>query len=934
MYPRRSRLRPMRAIFAAALTAALALSLHFAPAARAAGEGVRWDFSGSKTEGWVAGHHLSDFAGGPDGLAFASVGDDPWIEGPAADYPPGQNVRVTIRMKSRAGGAAELFYGPAFVGGKSERFGVNDDGEWHEYRVTLPAPGKGARLRLDPGYKPGAVTIAWIKADALPPTKAPELRAPMFPPAGGAPAPTPERADAPLLLLPVAGSDPADPAHSADSADSVDSGFAVYVAGESMGFLRDLGGAAPPKGVKVKRRVAFEAAEVEKERSGPRSFGAVTISWELEAVEDAELPHVPWIELFAGLGSFGAKKREAILAGVEWLEGDEPSSSEADVRGPHADRRMVEDFRLTFPLMAVSAGGNWVGVFWDRGGAASPIFDAPDRTYKTDSCLMGLWGPPAGEARLEGSLGAHEPVRLKAGEKLSFSATIIGGKGERVLDAVKAYVALRGAPEPTPPFDEARAVGLLAKGWLDSAIHEDGQWRHAATAGTFPVHPAADAPAWMLWLATRAAADSGGRDFALADRLTKAAARGLERIPAGEPYSSAVGHVRSPVPALLFGRVEEHIRARVDQANKSLDKLDDRGVFVYKSAPGAVDYGSTHYADHANGHTAPVVMRALEAAELAGDPALTARALAALDKLDLYDGTVPRGAQTWEMPLHTPDILASAYLAKAYAMGYELTGRAAYLERAREWAWTGVPFVYLSAPEPGPIGLYATTAVLGSTNWQAPFWIGLPVQWCGLVYADALHRLLSAERHAPGGESADPDAEFFSKLARGITATGLAMTYPEDRAGVAGLLPDSFDLKLQGRNASDINPGTVQSRVAELYGDGGFYGVLAVGRPGADGTVGEGPRVLIHAPGEITLESINEKEARVRVKPWAYGWPISRTDAGGSISDNYRILITDSSHISGVTAAPDSETPPPPGVFRRVFLGGGDIRVVWMTQPH
>ena len=142
--------------------------------------------------------------------------------------------------------------------------------------------------------------------------------------------------------------------------------------------------------------------------------------------------------------------------------------------------------------------------------------------------------------------------------------------------------------------------------------------------------------------------------------------------------------------------------------------------------------------------------------------------LALLDKQTaLYANTVPRGAQTWEVPLHTPDILASAHLVKAYTLGYMISGKQEYLEQARYWAWTGVPFVYLVNPTEGEIGPYATIAVLGATNWQAPVWFGRPVQWCGLVYCSALHLLSQYDKNGP-----------WETIAKGITATGLQMTWP------------------------------------------------------------------------------------------------------------------------------------------------------------
>jgi len=70
---------------------------------------------------------------------------------------------------------------------------------------------------------------------------------------------------------------------------------------------------------------------------------------------------------------------------------------------------------------------------------------------------------------------------------------------------------------------------------------------------------------------------------------------------------------------------------------------------------------------------------------------------------------------------------------------YLLTGRDDYLQQARRWAITGVPFVYLWSDQ--PVMRYATTPVLGATNWKAPLWIAKPVQWCGIVYAHAIAKL-------------------------------------------------------------------------------------------------------------------------------------------------------------------------------------------------
>jgi hypothetical protein len=196
----------------------------------------------------------------------------------------------------------------------------------------------------------------------------------------------------------------------------------------------------------------------------------------------------------------------------------------------------------------------------------------------------------------------------------------------------------------------------------------------------------------------------------------------------------------------------------------------------------------------------------------------------------------PRGAQTWELSLHTPDILASAHLVRAYVRGYELSGKKEYLDLARKWALSGVPFVYLW--EDRPVMRSGTIAVFGATNWTQPNWIGLPVQWCGLVYADALVLL------APYDRSLD-----WNKLARGILIVGEQMQYSS--GPLVGCLPDSFALAKQERRGPAINPCALVSLRLSL--DGQLAG-LAVARWAGHHVVApypvrfQGGKFRVHAP--------------------------------------------------------------------------------------
>ena len=346
---------------------------------------------------------------------------------------------------------------------------------------------------------------------------------------------------------------------------------------------------------------------------------------------------------------------------------------------------------------------------------------------------------------------------------------------------------------------------------------------------------------FMDWLA----AGLSEADAGLIAELHMAVDHALTSIPQGRHMDGGVSHVRPPAAPLLFGDVEAFVQRRYDAAVDLLRQFDANGVKTYR--PGEIDYGSTHFANHANGYGAANLVSILESATLSADPGLIESALELLDKQTaLYANTVPRGAQTWEIPLHTPDILASGRLARAYVLGHIISGRRDLLEQARYWAWTGVPFVYLVNPTEGRIGPYATIPVYGATNWKGS-WFGRPVQWCGLIYASSLHML---SRYDPAGP--------WLQIAKGITASGLQMTWPPEDPDRVGLLPDFILLKSQVRDGPAINPGTTQAHVPELFDTGTIYDVTRL--PVND--------CFVHAPCAIRDVAEDETGATFTLEGW------------------------------------------------------------------
>ena len=114
---------------------------------------------------WTPNPSLSQGGSSPDGLRLQTIGPDPFLVGPPANYPPGQPVTVTIRLRSTGDPVAQFYFGKPFSEANSRLFEIIPDGQWHEYTLRLPPLPDGSRLRFDPpsGEKP--LELAWIRVE-------------------------------------------------------------------------------------------------------------------------------------------------------------------------------------------------------------------------------------------------------------------------------------------------------------------------------------------------------------------------------------------------------------------------------------------------------------------------------------------------------------------------------------------------------------------------------------------------------------------------------------------------------------------------------------------------------------------------------------------------------------------------------------------------
>ena len=492
-------------------------------------------------------------------------------------------------------------------------------------------------------------------------------------------------------------------------------------------------------------------------------------------------------EFLAGEGAFGAQRSSGLFPGLEFLAGNEQSSGTDYADASVSQRYVPHPNKITIPLMSVSQGGLVTGMLWDPLQSWDGSHDRPAALYASpntwdgqDNHLMALLAPgmTAGLAenrdRLEGASYA-----LPAGKTLTLSAALFATAEKDTLTAVETWLAFdaqksAALPAAVRPLQESLRLSLdnyTKVTW----VPEKNGWHYVLND---PWGPGSDpAIALHLWLATL----NGGEDG------IRTAYRDMVRSSLSSPMAGGQPNVWLYQPALnlhLAASAGEMRRLLDDPLSKAASQQAD-GSWGFANPSGSaanLEFGKS--GDSSNGYTATSAFPVLYFARLTGDTRLVQsglKALAYLEKQTLR----PEGAQTWELALHVPDVLASAWVSQAFLEGYRLTGETRYLDQAQRWAFAGLPFVYLWNPPDRPLMRYTTIPVFGATNFTYP-WFGRPVMWNGLDYAMGLQGL--AEELKAAGVPARYD---WRRLAEGIT---LAASQMQPTSGpYLGMYPDAWD---------------------------------------------------------------------------------------------------------------------------------------------
>jgi hypothetical protein len=755
-----------------------------------------WDFD--RHDNGFRSVHDCRAAARQGSLVIKSTGDDPYLICSGLKI-QGTDFRLVMRARAKTAGPVAIYWGTDRAGIGEERranISVVHDGQTREYETRFHVDGKLTDMRIDPGTAPGDFEIEWMTLTRwrLHPlaieklavaANGRELMATIRNRGEQAAETTVAGKDYSIASgktrecpVPLVGKTPLErvvvEANAVNLPALKKTVFVVH--GEAEGTWRTLragmgkeevrcevaedgsiarlfarGELAAVIGPIVKigdRTPTFETA---------RRGDAITLTSDAANVELRLDRNILRVAIDAREGCEGPCVRargelmQAVFGGLEYLEAGDTSSSTLDVETDEHLRFAPERRKVTMPLMAVATKQANVALAWDD-TSLQPVFASPNVYDTADDHRMALRGKKIRcEIRL-GATGAESPRGL-------------GGVEEAIAWAVKRN-GLPKLPQPPRTAEAQRQLDVKA---LTGPLRTAEGWGHCIEPH-WPRSPHSDM-ASTLW------------------RLTGEVPQLPRLTPGG-------AHLRNDAAYFVTGRGEEWLAQARAEIKGHIAAQQADGSYRYDGK-----YRRGHFENTASGLCATHAARLLELARLTGDADALAAGRKTLDFMMRF--RVPRGAQTWEVPLHTPDQLASGYLVWAFTRGYELTGEKMYLAEARRWALSGVPFTYLWSDR--PVMLYATVPVLGATNWREPCWIGLPVQWCGGVYAYALTML------APYDDTLD-----WKQLARGILIAAQQMQYPDGYN--AGTLPDSFALADQQRRPWNINPCALVSLQQALDG--------------------------------------------------------------------------------------------------------------------
>ena len=503
-------------------------------------------------------------------------------------------------------------------------------------------------------------------------------------------------------------------------------------------------------------------------------------------------------------------KDDGLFCGLEWLVGDEASSSNLDMHDPDYYVRFVpHPNKITVPLMAFSRSNAALALYWDclqkwdgTNDRPAAVFASPNFIEGQENHLMGLFLPSVPVWVSSNSLeAAGAPYPFKRQTPLRLEAWIAGVTPARQSVAcLPRWFETFGVPDPAPipRGSYLKEIEFSTRAFLESLwVENERQWWTSKGAGELmspkgrPAHFA-----FQLRMAALMTQDEG-----LRRRCNERAAL-AEKLGGFSPQWDDLGFTwADPVPHLgglgqtavrLLDSMETRWFMAVQDPSGNQRGIQGHGLFVARSGPGG---RSRHLRPQPlRGSAVRPDDRRRGCLQGGGKAAGLYRAVFAC-RAPPRSGNVQSTRRT-SSPRRMP--------IEAEVEAYRCSGNGHYLQEAVRWAWTGLPFVYVWNPPGKPVLRYASIAIFGG-SWYGGSWIGQPVQWNGLRYAYALLKLADYDHSFP-----------WRRIAEGLTISAL---YQQDTDGPnVALWPDNFSALDWSKCPWVFEPGLISKNIYKILG--------------------------------------------------------------------------------------------------------------------
>jgi hypothetical protein len=488
----------------------------------------------------------------------------------------------------------------------------------------------------------------------------------------------------------------------------------------------------------------------------------------------------PWLKV--GESSFGTKKDDAVLPGIDWAIGDEWTSGTDFFKDPWALRVAPHPYKVTAPVMAISYEGTAIAMSWDPNQLATrwfnyrqhvqqPVFSSPNFIDRKNNQLMGLMVPDATIEGHENEVVAKIPLELKIGQMINFDADLWLTEGNSV-SALTDWVKRHRLPEPTGPrWTYEETLRKIANAYNTNFWHE-------------------------------------GEGFGLLQR----------------PQDKA----RPNVPEFLQRYVEENkktqlakeLKTKIDwclsqkdiqkrQPKDDIDDLKSEGdrILSKQQADGSFPF----HPDMVGKDDFMVATSFIEPMGLTGETALDITINPAIKLFDIGKKTGdkkytdaarkavdfclnmqrPEAGDYWETPLHAANLLAAGHASLANYLAFQELGDQKYKEKAIYWMRTLLVFTHFWEPE-NVNNLYFTKPVLSSSDWYFANWVRDHVQWEVLsVFSVLSQRKISWTK-------VDPEIDWL-KYQKGITNAAIQwMSIHTDQNWFPHNIPESYEAYQRG----------------------------------------------------------------------------------------------------------------------------------------